>query len=168
MSLRNDLSAELVRLNGLHSDPPTTVSLTAPSGELLSIDFVVVDMMGCSFRQIELEVPAMNGAAFDALKKWAKSLSQRITYLLENIGPLEYDPDGGEVLIRSTPPDQLPDGAQYYEMLLQSHSGGRFSFRRYHSIKGQSGRHQVDVMTTHEVLLKLADDLVDTVPVSTP
>lgn len=102
--------------------------------------------------------------AFDALKKWAENLSQRINYLLENIGPLEYDPTAGQVLIRSTPPDQLPDGTQYYEIVLSSQSGGNFSLRRYKSVKGQPGRDAVEITITHEVLLKLADDLVDTVP----
>lgn len=164
MSLRDDLIKELASLNGLHSDPPTSVTLAAAGGVTLTVDFVVVDTLGCSFRQLSLEVPRLNGAAFTVLQDWAKNLSQQITYLLEHIGPLEFDPDAGEVLIRSTPPDTLPDGTQYYEMLLQSHSGGRFTFCRYHSVKGQPGRTQVDIMTTQQVLLKLADDLIATMP----
>lgn len=162
MSLRQDLSQELSRLQG--HPPPFSTSLSGPGGIVLSIDFEAIDSMGCSFLQLALDVPALNGAAFDALKRWAEALSQRITYLLEHLAPLELDPTAGEVLIRSTPPDTLPDGTQYYEMLLQTHSGGRFSLKRYRSVKGQPGRTQEPMTTTREVLLKLADDLVDTIP----
>jgi len=162
MSLRNDLEQELKRLVGTHT--PTSVTVSDAGGLQLRVDFTAVDSMSCSFDQIELFVPSLQNAAFDALKKWAENLSQRINYLLENIGPLEYDPTAGQVLIRSTPPDQLPDGTQYYEIVLSSQSGGNFSLRRYKSVKGQPGRDAVEIAITHEVLLKLADDLVDTVP----
>jgi hypothetical protein len=167
MSLSTQLSSELTRLKGLNSVSPTTVTI-ADQNVTLSIDFLVVDSTGCAFEQMLLEVPAMNGAAFDALKKWAENLSRRITYLMENIGPLEFDSQAGEALIRSTPPDQLPDGTQYYEILLQSHSGGRFALKRYRSTKGQPGRQQTPITTTHEVLLKLASDLVDAIPSGSP
>ena len=102
-------------------------------------------------------------AAFSALETWARNLSKRITYLLEQIGPLELDPAAGEVLIRSTPPDQLPDGAQYYEIIL-SQKGGTFLLNRFRSVKGTPGRSPVDIQVTHEVLHKLVDDLEDTIP----
>ena len=120
--------------------------------------------MSCSVAQIDLYVPSLQNAAFDALKQWADDLSRRITYLLEQIAPLEYDPSGGQVLIRSDPPDQLADGAQFYEIVLSSQAGGNFRLRRYRSVKGQPGRDPVDLTVTHEVLLKLADDLAATVP----
>lgn len=167
MSLRADLQRELTRLRGLNVAAPVAVSVPS-AGVSLQVDFLAVDSLGCSLEQIQLDVPAMNGAAFNALKTWAERLSRRITYLLEQIGPLEYDEPAGEVLIRSTPPSQLPDGTQFYEILLQSHSGGRFCLRRYESVKGQPGRSQVPLTMTHEVLLKLADDLVDTIPAGSP
>ena len=60
--------------------------------------------------------------------------------------------------------EKLPDGTQYYEIVLSSQSGGNFALRRFRSTKGQPGRDQVDITVTHEVLLKLADDLVSTLP----
>lgn len=165
MSLRDDLNHELQRLRG---QGPQVVTLSASGGITLTIDFTAIDSLGCTFRELALDVPALQNSAFDALKKWAEQLSQRITYLLEHLAPLEFDPTAGEVMIRSVPPDTLPDGTQYYEVLLQSHSGGRFSLKRYRSEKGTPGRVQVEMHTTIEVLLKLADDLVDTIPSSTP
>ncbi len=166
MSLRTALEQELRQLAGLNSQQSTSVTLTDPGGIMLTIDFLAVDSMGCSFEQMVIDVPSMQGVAFDVLKKWAENLSRRITYLLENIAPLEFDETAGEALIRSTPPDQLPDGTQYYEILLQTLGAGRFSLKRFASIKGQPGRSQVPMTATHEVILKLADDLVAAIPSS--
>ncbi|MCA9108516.1 MAG: hypothetical protein KDA52_01095 [Planctomycetaceae bacterium] len=166
MSISQDLEQELTRLVGTQS--PTTVTVSEASGLSLQVDFVAIDSMSCSFSEVQLFVPSLQNAAFDALKKWAEQLSQRITYLLENIGPLEFDPDAGEVLIRSTPPSQLASGSQYFEIILSSKSSGTFSLKRYRSVKGQPGRDPVEITVTHEVLLKLTDDLIATIPTSTP
>jgi len=162
MSLVTDLQHEINRLVGTAA--PATVSVSDPGGLTMTVDFSAVDSMSCSFTQIAIFAPTLQNAAFDVLKQWAQALSRRITYLLENIGPLEFDPDAGEVLIRSTPPSQLPDGTQYFEIILSSQSSGTFSLRRYASVKGQPGRQAVDITVTHEVLLKLTQDLLDTVP----
>ena len=162
MSVRPFLVAELARLRGYSSNTPVPVHVSDPSGIQVEIDLTQVDSLGCAFRQITVHVPAMSQAAFDVLKRWADALSQRITYLLEQVSPLEYDPQAGQVLIRSTRPDQLPDGTQYYEMVLSSHGTGTFSLKRFSSIKGTPGRTQIDLLVTHEVLCKLCDDLIDT------
>ncbi len=162
MSVRPFLVTELARLRGYSSNTPVSVQASDPAGIQVVIDLTQVDSLGCAFRQITLHVPAMSQAAFDVLKRWADALSQRITYLLEQLSPLEYDPQAGQVLIRSTRPDQLPDGTQYYEMVLSSHGTGTFSLKRFSSIKGTPGRTQIDLLVTHEVLYKLCDDLIDT------
>jgi hypothetical protein len=166
MSLSSDLQQELARLAGTCS--PTSVTLAEAGGLTLLFDFNAIDSMSCSLSQIELSVPTLRNAPFDALKQWAQALSRRITYLLEQLGPLEYDPAAGEVLIRSTTPSQLPSGTQYYEIILSSGTAGTFSLRRYRAVKGVAGRDAVDITVTHEVLLKLVDDLVDTIPGRTP
>jgi hypothetical protein len=130
----------------------------------LAIDFTAVDTMSCSFREIRLRVPALASADSGILKQWAERLCSRVTYLLENIGPVEVDPEAGQVLVRSNPPDAQADGTAFYEIRLGSHANGNFSLRRYRAEKGAAGRTQVDMQTTHEVLVKLVDDLVDTIP----
>jgi len=162
MSLRSQLAQELQSLIGVQGG--AVAALTDPTGLRLEVRFTAVDSMSCCFSELQLHVPALQQAAFDVLRNWADSLSKRITYLLEQIGPLEYDPATGQVLIRSVRPDQLPDGSQYYEVVLASQSGGNFTLKRYRSTKGQPGRAPVDITVTHEVLLKLVDDLVDTAP----
>jgi hypothetical protein len=164
MSFRNDLSLALASLRGHSSQTPSPITLHNPAGMSLRIDFTIVDSLSCAFLEMALEVPALQAAAFATFKTWAENLSKRITYLLEQIGPLEIDPNAGEVLIRSTPPDQLPDGTQFYEIML-SQKGGSFVLRRFRSVKGTPGRTAVEIQITHEVLYKLVDDLEDTIPV---
>ncbi|MEX0703930.1 MAG: hypothetical protein WD069_17655 [Planctomycetales bacterium] len=164
MSLSPQLAAELGRLAGNPAATPHTVLLAAPGPVDVAIDFVAVDRLGCALRQLRLRVPALAGCDTDKLTEWAEALSRRVTYLLEGLGPIEIDKNAGQVLVRSNPPDQQPTGSSYYEVLLQSDTSGNFSLRRYQAVKGAPGRTQVDVQVTHEVLLKLVDDLVDTIP----
>lgn len=163
MTLQTQLTDELKRLAGV-SGASQTVQLTGPDGVELAIDFVAVDSMSCSFQELRLTVPALAGADIGTLKAWGERFCARITYLLEHIGPLEVNPDAGHVLIRSIPPDRQAGTTKFYEIMLQAHSGGRFSLRRYRSEKGTPGREQVETQATHEVLHKLVHDLVDTVP----
>ncbi len=164
MSLSQTLNQELTQLVGLNATSPTTVTLPPARGVNLSVDFTIVDSLSCAFRELRLNVPHLAGATFVTLEKWAKELSQRITYLLENVGPLEFDPTTNQILIRSKSPDLRTGGARYYEILLQCQSAGRFYLRRYASDPANPGRDQVDLQMTHETLLKLVEDLVATVP----
>lgn len=164
MSVLNQLNHELKQRAGFQSAQPETVTLAAKGKIEVMIDFTSIDSMSCSIQEIRVTVPTLVQTAFDKLKEWGQKLCQRVTYLLENIGPLEYDEDAGQVLIRSTPPDQSQAGTQFYEVILSAHSNGQFSLKRFVSQAGQSGRSQVEMQVTHEVLRKLVEDLVDTVP----
>ena len=164
MNLTDKLTAELKRLAGSGSTSPQSLSLSGPDGIDVEIDFTTVDTLSSSLREIRLNVPSLQQADTDVLERWAKALSERVTYLLENIGPLEIDRENQQVLIRSTPPDQQAGSTKFYEMLLRSHDDGNFSLKRYVSENGTPGRMQVDIQATHELLGKLIDDLVDTVP----
>jgi hypothetical protein len=110
-------------------------------------------------------VTALGAATLDTLKKWASDLCRRVTYLLENLGPLEYDAHGNQVLIRSTQVDKSAAGAaKYYEVMLSAHGAGRFSLRRFRNDNSGGGRVPVPLQLTHEQLSKLVNDLVATIP----
>jgi len=164
MSLTDQLSHALNSNAGYSSATPTTVTLTDPAGIEVGIDLTAVDSMSSSVREIRINVPSLVGAGFDTLKQWAENLSNRVTYLLENIGPLELDSAAGQVLIRSNPPNRQSGTTEFYEVLLQSHADGHFSLRRYSARQGTPGKTQVDLSVTHEVLEKLICDLVETIP----
>lgn len=141
---------------------PTTVALADPNVADLSIDFTTVDSLSCSLSELRLNMPGLRNDQIDELERWGRDLCDRVSYLLEDISPLEVDKASHQVLIRSTPPDELPAGVKFYEIILKSHSSGHFSLRRYESEKGATGRVPVDIQLTHEVLLKLVGDLLDT------
>ncbi len=162
--ITTDLEIELQKQIGRTASVPVTVTAAEPGVANLEIDFVAVDSMSCSFVELRLTVPSLVNADMAELKKWGEGLCQRVTYLLENIGPLEIDEDAGELLMRSTPPQQLQSGAKFYEIILQSHANGSFTLKRFESEKGVPGRSPVEIQLTHEVLFKLVEDLLDTIP----
>ncbi len=169
--LIHDLTTELQNLSGLSVSTPQTTTLTTadprnPAETMeVQLDFVEVDRLSCALRELRLNIPSMSQASPDLLKEWAEALCRRITYLLENMAPVEFEPDAGQVLIRSATPSQQSPKRLFYEVLLHAHTGGSFSLKRYESVQGQPGRTAVDLHLTHEVLARLIRDLVETVPV---
>lgn len=140
------------------------VALPTPQPVTLHLDVSAVDRLSCALSELRIVAPHLSAAGFAALTAWAQKLCARITYLLEQIGPIELDPNAGNVLIRSDPPDRQSAGAHYYEILLQNEGAGHFTLRRYSTQKGSPGRTPVDLYLTHEVLDKLVNDLVDSLP----
>jgi len=165
MSLSLDLAAALTPLIGQSFTPAQTVAVADGGGVTLSVDLLSVETLGVSCEELRLEIPTLGAATLDVLKKWGDGLCKRVTYLLENLGPLEYDASSNEVLIRSTPPDQAnPGTTKYYEVLLSSHGAGRFSLRRFRNDAANPGRTAVPIQVTHEQLAKLVNDLTATIP----
>lgn len=166
MSLSLDLASALIPLIGQTFVPAKTVTVSDGSGVTLSVDLLSVESLGVSCEELRLDVPSLGASTLDVLKRWGDGLCKRITYLLENLGPLEYDAHGNQVLIRSTPPDQaVPGTTKYYEIQLSSHGAGRFSLRRFRNDASNPGRVPVPIQITHEQLAKLVNDLTATVPV---
>jgi len=167
MSLSLDLAAQLTALTGQSYAPPHSVSVADGSGITLTVELLAVDLVGVSCEELRLDVPALSAANLDLLKKWADGLCRRITYLLENLGPLEYDAQGTEILIRSTPPDtsSAPGKTKFYEVQLSSHGAGRFSLRRFETDRATGDRNLMPLRITHEQLAKLVNDLTATLPV---
>lgn len=165
MSLSLDLSAALNPLTGQQFLPPKTVTVSDGSGTTLSVDVLAVESLGVSCEELRLDIPSLGAATQQTLKKWAEDLCRRVTYLLENLGPLEFDAQGNQVLIRSTPPDTSNTGqSSYYEVMLSAHGSGRFSLRRYLYDRTTTSRNPVPLKITHEQLFKLVNDLVATTP----
>lgn len=164
MNLTTQLTDELKQLAGFSSSTPRCIEITDSEGLILGIAVVAVDALSCAFESLTLHVPSLVGNESGTLETWADALSGRVTYLLENIGPIEIDQRSSQVLIRSTPPDRTSAGTRYYEVLLSAQGNGTFLLRRYRAESGQPGRESVDIHLTHETLHKLVGDLVDTIP----
>lgn len=164
MSLTQQLQIELQNLVGFQRATPHVTHLSDPAGIEIEISFLQVDSLSCSVEEIQLLIASQSNVDLKTLQAWATKLCSRITYLLEHIGPLELDAQNQQALIRSNPPTQQPTGTKYYEIILKSCNRGWFSLKRYEALKGIPGRTPVPMQLTHEVLLKLVDDLVATSP----
>jgi hypothetical protein len=159
MSLHDQIAASLEGLKGLTFEVPKTIGWATGGGPTVEVDFTAVDLLGCAFRELRVAVNELNGVPSERLKTWADHLCRKVTYLLEHIGPLEVDAQAQTVLIRSTPPSRLPAQTAFYEILVKA--PGILSLKRYTRAAGEPDRLPCDIRITHEVLMKLVDDLVD-------
>jgi hypothetical protein len=164
MSAKSRIAVPLSSLVGSALPVTHTVAIPGTAPVAVALEVTAVDALSCALREVRLDAPHLATAGFDVLRDWAARLCGRITYLLENIGALEFDESAGTVLIRSTPPDRQTAGNQYYEILLQSSGNGQFALRRFRTEKGRTDRDQVDMHLTHQVVEKLVNDLADTLP----
>ena len=161
MSLSTKISKSLTSLHGYSSSQPTCAIWNSQDVRV-EADFTVVDRLSCSIRELRLHADRLENVAFDKIQEWADEICRRVTYLLENMGPLERDEAQKKVLVRSTPPGKQDGDTVFYEAILHAPSG--VTLQRFRSKAGQSGREQIDMHCTHEVLIKLIQDLVDSVP----
>lgn len=159
MSLSNQLIQILTGMAGFNSAQPQTVGVTEPADVHLELDVTSADRFSCGFRELRLNVPPFTHTAIGQMKQWADDVCQRVTYLLEPLDTIEFDPQSGQVMVRSTRPDKQVDQTRYYEIVLQM--PGQLTLRRYQVVPGQP-REQIDLQATHEVLQKLVPDLVQT------
>ena len=164
MSANTRISVPLGSLAGSPMPLTHTVTLSGANPVAVTLELTALDAVGSTLREIRLDAPHLSAAGFDVLRAWAGRLCGKVTYLLENIGALEFDESSGTVLIRSTPPDRQAAGNQYYEIVLQSGGSGQFVLRRFRTEKGKPDREQVDLHLTHQVVEKLVNDLAETLP----
>ena len=111
--------------------------------------------LAVTFHSLELTTDVLAHSTVDELQAISQDLSNRITYLLEPIGPIEIDGDTCVVQMRSTPPSRSDLGICYYELLVQR--GGSLSLRRYEKTSGNT-RSPVPATVTREVLQRLVGD----------
>lgn len=162
MSIRDDLEARLSQLAAAGSGPSTVT--VSDAGVSVDVELTQIESLGCQVARILVSAASLGSAPVSVLQAWSDELAKRITYLLESLSPLETDEEAGQLLMRSSSPQQLPAGCQYYECVLAGVSQGTVSFCRYESVKGQAGRNPVDMVLTRDVLGRLVNDLVETMP----
>jgi hypothetical protein len=165
MLLHEQISRSLADLKGLSSLNPKTVGWSVDQGPAVEIDFTGIDSLSCAFRELRVSADALKAAPLDLLKGWADRLCERVTYLLEQIGPLELDGAAQAILVRSIPPAKDASRTSFYEMLVKA--PGVVSLRRYVCETASPDRQPVDINVTREVLLKLVRDIVEAIPTVT-
>ena len=151
MTLKDSFQANLVELGG---GGPHTVRAT-DDGKHLTCELVEAHPSAYTFEQITLQTDALADATVERLREISESLTARLTYLLEPIGPVEADSEQCVVQLRSNPPQQDDDGTSYYELLVRR--GGELILCRYQKKPG-SIRQTIPALVTDEILLRLVDD----------
>ena len=116
------------------------------------------DSIGCLVWELSL---ARTGAAPAGLtlRGWADGVAARVSGLMEDLKVLEVDDVRQEAILRSDGPAVKGDDRLYYEVHLRGLSHA--TVRRYRgSVAAGARREQVAFALTHEVLAKLAEDVV--------
>jgi hypothetical protein len=121
----------------------------------LTCDIVERNSLAVSFKELRLATTELAGATPDDLERIGKSLSERLTYLMEPIAPIELDSEACIVQLRSNPPQRDDDGRSYYELTVSR--GGQIALARYRKENGNA-RLPVAATVTREVLLRLVGD----------
>lgn len=153
MNVRDKIRGELGTL-GLFQADSRRLDVVHDGKRILST-LVELNALACSFEQLTVCDPALDGASIDRLKQVGQALSNRLTYLLEPISPIEVDDDHCVVQLRSSPPQKEDDETSYYELLVRKPD--EITLCRYAKAYGEA-RRRVPAHVTREVFLRLVDD----------
>ncbi len=156
MTLKENINREFDRLAAQGGSAAGQLTVTADVGRLQSA-VLDSDSIGCTFSSFVLSSDKLAGASLQRLQQLSDSLSKKLTYLLEPISPIETDPDGCVVQLRSNPPHKDDDGTTYYELLVRR--GGELSLCRWQKTS-DAQRTSVPAHVTREVFHRLAADFV--------
>jgi hypothetical protein len=151
MTLQNQFEREL---SNLGSGSTSTISVDAAPRHL-TCDVVERNSLAVSFNHVRLRTKELAGADAGRLERLGKQLSERLTYLMEPISPIEIDQAACVVQLRSNPPQRDDDGRSYYELVVRS--GGEIALVRYRKENGDA-RRQIPATLTREALSRLVGD----------
>ena len=151
MTLKDNFHNELKAITG---SGPHIISVSTDRARL-TCELVEVNPLAYTFNRLALETDTLAGATLDQLREISESLAERLTYLLEPIGPIEVDQEQCVVQMRSNPPQQDDDGTSYYELLVRR--GGELALCRFQKQPGDA-REPIPALVTGEVLGRLVDD----------
>lgn len=151
MTLQSTLTQELTNLG----TGAATSLVVEELPRKLSCDITERNSLAISFHEVRLSTPELAAATPEELSRIGKTLSERLTYLMEPISPIELDAEACVVQLRSNPPQRDDDGRSYYELLVAR--GGHIALKRYRKDNGNA-RQPIPATVTREVLLRLVGD----------
>lgn len=125
----------------------------------------VADFDRFSFVVRSLELRSLAAAlkpenGIPALQKRADFISDRITYLVEDLAVVEKDKVRRQIQLRSATPDADAQAINYFELILDA--TGHLILRRYRYDRQERRRSPVTFSVTGDVLERLINDLVAT------
>lgn len=157
MSLSQKIADALAKASGPYSP---ALPVTADEGpHHLTLDVTLGGPVGFSATDLLFQADGPE-RTIDELKDWADRVAARVTYLMEPLRVVEVDPVGAEVELRSAAPSQRKGVRAYYEVRLRR--AGTLNLARVVFDDATRTRRDEPFQMTHEVIERLADDLVDT------
>jgi hypothetical protein len=151
MTIQSQFQQQLTKLG---TGGAATVTAEAQPRKL-SCDVVERNPLAVSFNILRLTTAELASASAADLERLGKALSDRLTYLMEPIAPIEIDAQACILQLRSNPPQRDDDGRSYYELTVRR--GGEIALVRFHKETGAT-RRQIPATVTREVLLRLVAD----------
>jgi hypothetical protein len=151
MTLQAKFDQELTKLG---KGAAATVAVSEGHRDL-SCDVTDCNQLGVSFNYLRVATPELGSATPAELERIGKVLSERLTYLMEPIAPIELDSEACIVQLRSNPPQRDDDGRSYYELTVSR--GGQISLGRYRKDNGNA-RQPIVATVTREVMTRLVGD----------
>jgi hypothetical protein len=140
--------------------PSPVVAETAEAR--LGIHLTARGPVGIAFDGLDYALADRRDLSADDLRKWGARLAARLTYLMEPLVVLEVDAEAGEAELRSQAPTPRGDRRSFYEVRLRRE--GSLRLRRTAYDEQARHRQAVPCQMTLEVLERLADDLVVSLP----
>ena len=151
--MKTKIRNELNRLASLVGGGPKHFSLNIQSGKLIA-ELSAIDQLACAVERFAYLTDTMGSVTTGRLRTIADGLSQKLSYLLEAINPIEVDPEACIVQMRSNPPAHDDDGTRYYELVV---GRGELALCRYAKVPSHP-RRIIPAHITHEVFERLAGD----------
>ena len=119
-----------------------------------------VDRLGCSINKLEvtkLEGQTRGENVCESIKHESEEITNRITYLQENMKTIESDALTSTALIRSWPPETRDNSIDYYEInFCEGHS---MPFERYRFDRAEKKRTLIPINLTRDIFSRLVNDL---------
>jgi hypothetical protein len=128
----------------------------------LSLRLTAVGPVGLAFDTLDFAVTDHPVWTTEALRTWGDRLAARLTYLMEPLVVLEVDALGGEVELKSQAPTVRGGHRAYYEVRLSQQ--GTLRLGRIAYDEAERKRRPTPCQMTREMIERLADDLVASVP----
>ncbi len=150
-------------VDSLPSGGPMPCPVAAEEGpDRIALNLTAEGAVGLAFDGLDYARSGHPGLTTEGLRGWSDRLAARLTYLMEPLVVLEVDAEAGEAELRSQSPTPRGDRRSYYEVRLRRE--GSLHLRRVGFDDQTRRRLPVPCQMTREVLERLADDLVASLP----
>jgi len=160
MSLSRKIAAALDENTQVHA-PPCEVAIEE-GPHRLALNLTALDSVGVAFDSLEFAISSRAEWSPDALRAWGERLAGRVTYLMEPLKVLEVDAAGGGGPIRSQSPTARGEQRSFYEVRIFKQGTLRMERSTFDDVSRR--RRQIPCHLTREVLERLADDIVGSLP----